>query len=481
VNKPDNVRVRFAPSPTGMMHLGNVRAALLNYLFAKKYKGSFILRIEDTDTERNFDLRGAQIISDLLWLGLEFDEGPEKGGKYAPYFQSERLALYKKKLEELEEKGKIYRCFCTPEELEKKRQRQIALKMPPRYDRTCLNLSPGQVEENLKKGLPFIWRLITAQDKIVTITDLAHGKVTFNLKELSDLPLTRSDGSFTFIFANCIDDIDMRITHIIRGEDHLTNTAGQIVLYESFGANIPLFWHLPIICNAEGKKLSKRDFGFSLNDLRNAGYLPEAIVNYLGIIGGSFEKEILSLDELAQAYNFENMHSTGQIRYDVEKLKWVNHKWISQYDEKKLVARCLPFLTQEFPQAAKLSDELLLKLVTMVKTDVVTLPDISKSLGFYFKAPDIKPAELVAISLDKNSVIVTLLKKHLSDIHNPATFTENVKKDAQAHNVPIKELWHSTRLILTGSTQGLGIKEIIELLGSTEAEHRIRAVVSSHH
>ncbi len=480
MNKPGTVRVRFAPSPTGMMHLGNVRAALLNYLFAKKNKGSFILRIEDTDTERNFDPRAAHIIGDLLWLGLEFDEGPERGGPAAPYFQSERVSLYTKKLEELKTKKKIYRCFCTPEELEKKRQRQIALKMPPRYDRTCLNLSEQQITENLSKGLPFIWRLITAQDKIVTITDLAHGKVTFNLKELSDLPLTRSDGSFTFIFANCVDDIDMRITHIIRGEDHLTNTAGQIVLYEAFGASIPLFWHLPIICNAEGKKLSKRDFGFSLNDLRNAGYLPEAIVNYLGIIGGSFEKEILTLDELAQAYNFENMHSTGHIRYDVEKLKWVNHKWIAQYDEKKLVARCLPFLTQEFPQAQKLRDELLLRLITMIKTDLVTLPDISKALGFYFVAPVVKHTDLVSISPQKHAVIVAILKQHFNDIHSPALFTDNVKKDAQAQNVPIKELWHSVRMILTGSVQGLGIKEIIELLGSQEAEHRIKTVLASN-
>lgn len=204
------VRVRFAPSPTGFMHLGNVRAAVINYLFAKQNNGSFILRIEDTDSERNVDPQGQQILSDLAWLTLQFDEGPLVQGPYKPYYQSERSHLYKEYLEELVKNGKIYRCFCTTEELERKRQRQIASKMPPRYDRTCSKLSQEAVTEKLSAHTPFIWRFKLAEGT-VTISDLARGSVTFDFKHFSDFPLTRADGSFTFIFANFVDDLTMKI------------------------------------------------------------------------------------------------------------------------------------------------------------------------------------------------------------------------------------------------------------------------------
>ena len=473
-----NVRVRFAPSPTGMMHLGNVRAALLNYIFAKKHNGTFILRIEDTDAERNFDQGAAQIISDLYWLGLEFDEGPHREGSYGPYFQSQRTQLYKEKLEDLWVKNHIYRCFCTVEELEKRRQRQIALKQPPRYDRTCFQLSEQQIQDNLEQNKPFIWRLKTTQDRTITITDLAHGKVSFNLKEISDLPLTRTDGSFTFVFANCVDDIAMKISHIIRGEDHLTNTAGQIVLYEAFEAPVPLFWHLPIICNALGKKLSKRDFGFSLDELRVAGFLPEALCNYLGIIGASFKDEIMSLQQLAHTYDFNNIHSTGHIRYDLEKLKWVNHKWISAYDDKQLVGLCLPFLTKAFAQAEHLSDERLLYLITMVKTDLTTLADVAQELRFCFEAPVYDAENLSFLPADQQETLAEVLKQTVDLITKPQEFVEQIKKIAQLQNISVKHVWWSIRLALTGSAEGLGIKELIEILGHEEAEKRLRSFTS---
>ena len=302
-----HVRVRFAPSPTGFMHLGNVRAALVNYLFARQKNGTFILRIEDTDQQRNVDPEGRQIIADLNWLNLTYQEGPLVGGPYAPYYQSERTPLYQEHLELLKKQARVYRCFCTAEELEKKRQRQLALKMPPRYDRACLKLSAQEIEKNLAEHKPFIWRF-KLSDQIIQVTDLARGTITYDLKHFSDFPLTRQDGSFTFIFANFVDDLTMKISHIFRGEDHLSNTGVQAALYEAFSAPLPLFWHLPIMSNAEGKKLSKRDFGFSLNDLRTAGFLPEAIDNYLAIIGGgTFTQEIMSLEELAKNLDFSKM------------------------------------------------------------------------------------------------------------------------------------------------------------------------------
>lgn len=317
------VRVRFAPSPTGLMHLGNVRSALMNFLFARQKKGSFILRLEDTDTQRNFDPNGKQIMADLAWLGLFYDEGPDIGGPCGPYMQSERAAIYGEYLRQLEVKNKVYKCFCTSEELEKKRQRQIALKTPPRYDRSCARLN-AQESEELSKTKPFIWRfnLEDETEKHIEITDLARGTVKYDLKHFSDFPLTRQDGSFTFIFANFVDDVTMLITHIFRGEDHLTNTALQALLYRTFEVKLPLFWHLPIICNSTGKKLSKRDFGFSLGDLHKGGFLPEALNNYLTIIGGGvFKQEVMDMNQLIDAFNFEEINSTGAVKYDLEKLR----------------------------------------------------------------------------------------------------------------------------------------------------------------
>src|SRR5579863_4599044 len=257
------VRVRFAPSPTGMMHLGNVRAALINFLFAHQKKGTFVLRIEDTDAQRMLDPEAKKIIEDLAWLGLTYDEGPHVGGPYAPYFQSERMNLYQEKLHLLKEKNLIYRCFCSEEELAKRRDRQQALKLPPRYDRTCLALSEKEINHLLDNNTLFIWRFKLDHQRSVTITDLAHGETTFKLSNFSDFAITRQDGSFTFIFANFVDDLLMKITHIFRGEDHLSNTANQAALFAAAGAPLPIYWHLPILCNLEGKKLSKRDFGFS--------------------------------------------------------------------------------------------------------------------------------------------------------------------------------------------------------------------------
>jgi glutamyl-tRNA synthetase len=385
-------RLRFAPSPTGMMHIGNVRSALMNFLFAKQKKGTFVLRIEDTDQARNFDPQATHIIEDLTWLGLTYDEGPIVGGPYAPYFQSERANLYDNALNELKQQNLVYPCFCTAEELERRRARQIALKKPPRYDRACLTLSAGEVAAKIAAQTPYILRFNIDQTKRTTIKDLAHGEITFEMKNFSDFPLTRSDGSSTFIFANFVDDLLMKISTVVRGEDHLTNTACQAMLYEAFNAPLPIFWHLPIVCSVEGKKLSKRDFGSSLRDLKDAGFLPEAIVNYLAIIGGgAFKEEIMSLDELAQALNFDHMHSTGHIKYDVEKLKWMNNKWINRLSADELTKHCMPFLLAAYPRIAAMDQAQLSSILQLLKTDFHTTKDSVQAIQFYFEKPTVTP------------------------------------------------------------------------------------------
>lgn len=470
----NSIRVRFAPSPTGLMHLGNVRTALMNYLFAQQKKATFIIRIEDTDLQRNFDPEATKIISDLHWLGLNYQEGPGIGGPHAPYFQSQRTAIYEKYIQELRDMNKIYRCFCTPEELEKKRERQLALKLPPRYDRTCLKRSAADTQKLLDAKTPYIWRFELNQSESVTIHDLAHGTITFEFKNFSDFPLTRADGTVTFIFANFVDDMVMEITHVIRGEDHLTNTANQAALYEIFNKKIPTFWHLPILCNAEGKKLSKRDFGFSLNDLINAGYLPEAIDNYLATIGGgSFDQEIMSLSELAQKLNFENIHSTGHVRYDVEKLRWLNQKWISKLAPQDLLERCIPYLIKEYPQAKDLNHATLSALIQSVKTEMHLLADVSELLKFTFIAPTVDASQFT----EDQKRVATLVKAHLESISNPEQFVAQLKTAAKEQNIPLGQLFWFMRMALLGKEHGPAIHELIHMLGTEEAQKRIEKLL----
>lgn len=470
------IRVRFAPAPTGMMHLGNVRTALLNYLFAKKMDGTFVVRIEDTDQERNVDPTARRIVDDLTWLGLTYDEGPFKGGPHAPYFQSQRTELYQEWLKKMQDGGFIYRCFCSQEELERKRARQIALKQPPRYDRTCLHLSPAEIEQRLKAGTPFLWRMRLDLEPTIEITDLARGQITFDMQHFSDFALTRQDGTFTFMFANFVDDATMRMSHVIRGEDHLTNTAGQAAMYRACNLPIPTFWHLSIICNIDGKKLSKRDFGFSLQDLKNEGFLPEAIDNYLAIIGGgSFEHEIMDLAELVKTFDTTHLHATSQIRYDVQKLRWLNHKWIARLTPEDIAERALPFVQEEYKNTYTIDKTLLTRLVKPVMTDLTTLKETANAIRFYFERPTITTQRLQEIvPAEHIQAIAALLKTHLAKFTSGEQFIQEIKQDAHAQKMPLKVLFATIRVGLMGTDKGPAIHDLLELLGTQEALARLQ-------
>lgn len=473
------IRLRFAPSPTGIMHLGNIRTALLNYLFAHQKDGTFIIRLEDTDLQRNFDPSGKKIQEDLLWLALAWEEGPTVGGPFGPYAQSERFDIYQKKLNELTKTNAIYRCFCSSEELEKKRLRQIALKQPPRYDRICLKLSQEAIEKNLAEKKPYIWRFNVAPNKQVQFEDLARGLMTFDANNFFDFPISRQDGSPTFMFANAVDDILMQISHVLRGEDHLTNTVGQVLLLEAMGAPLPIYWHLPILCNTEGKKLSKRDFGFSLDDLRKEGFLHEAIINYLAIIGGSYEHEIMSMPELIAAMKFEQLHHSGHITYDEQKLRWVNHKWIERLDLADLAQRCTPFLQAVYPQVQSLSEKQLEKLIHTIRTDISTLKESTDKLRFYFETPAIT-LEMVnaCVSAPHRAAIKIILEKNKALLNQPDLFADTIKTDAQSQKIPLKELFWVTRLALTGKQQGVGIALLVDALGAQESTQRIDTIIT---
>ena len=460
------IRTRFAPSPTGIMHIGNVRAALMNYLFAKQHHGTFILRIEDTDAQRNIQDGTTFIINHLNWLGLTFQEGPNINGAYGPYFQSQRSAIYSKYLQKLQNSNMVYQCFCTPDELEARRNRQIAMKRPPRYEGTCLKLSTTEIAANLEAKKSFIWRMKVDSSKKVSFTDLARGVLEFDLQHFSDFPLTREDGSFTFIFANCVDDCEMAISHVFRGEEHLSNTVSQTVLYQALERALPVFWHLPILFNQEGKKLSKRDRGFSLDDVYNQGFLPEAICNYLGILGCSFAQEIMSLQELAANYKFENLHGISQIKYDLAKLKWINHKWIVSYDLEKLTQLCKPFLAQNYDTSAT-SDTTLMTLIKSIQSDMHTLVDSVDLLKFYFVRPTLNLlAHQEIASAEMIAQVQIIVKNNINEDWD--TFMSGVKTQTRAANIPDKVVFAVIRIFVTGSPKGMQLHDLFVTLGSTE-------------
>lgn len=469
-----SVRVRFAPSPTGFMHLGSVRVALLNYLFAKKHGGTFVLRIEDTDAARNLDEARTKIIEDLQWLNLPYQEGPVAGGHYGPYLQSERHEIYHEQLEQLITNAKVYRCFCTPEELDAKRQKQIAMGKPPRYDRTCMLLGDDKAKAKIAAGMPFVWRFKLNYDQGIEIHDIARGKISFDMKNFSDFALTRQDGTCTFMFANFVDDWLMNITHVIRGEDHLSNTALQAALFDAFALPLPIYWHVQIICNKDGEKLSKRDFGFSLEDLKQAGYLSIAILNYMATVGVSFAEEVQSLEELVKNYNFDAIHHTGGIRYDVEKLKWFNHKWFNRLEAAALLPDLKPFLHAAISTSTALDDATLMHLVGKVKGDVYTLPEMVKALSFMFVAPVVTKNELVtAVGKPAADTMLAILQKHLTT-HNIPAMIDAIKADGLAQGLKTKDVLGSIRLLLTGSTQGIGINDLISMLAAEEITLRIK-------
>jgi nondiscriminating glutamyl-tRNA synthetase len=322
----DKVRVRFAPSPTGLLHVGNARTALFNYFFARQNGGAFILRLEDTDVARSSSEAEQTILEDLHWLGLQWDEGPGRSGDVGPYRQSERLGIYRHYAEELIEKGKAYRCYCTEAELEEKRKWFLAKGIPPKYDGRCRNLTPEEEKSLTEKGLPASLRF-RVEARHVTFEDQVKGRMSFDGQGIGDFIIVRSDGTAAYNFAAVIDDHLMAVTHVIRGEDHLTNTPRQILVYQTLGFPPPRFAHLSMILGPDRTPLSKRHGATAVSHFREEGYLPEALVNYLALLGWSPEdgQEVLQLQELIQKFSLKRVSRSAAV-FDFEKLNWVNRE-----------------------------------------------------------------------------------------------------------------------------------------------------------
>ncbi len=380
-----NIRVRFAPSPTGPLHVGGARTALFNYLFAKQNHGKFILRIEDTDLERSEQKWTDEIIEELKWLGISWDEGPDIDGKFGPYKQSQRLDIYQKYLEKLLKEDKAYYCFCTEEELEQKRQDQLSRGVAPKYDGKCSHFLADVVKKNLTEKIPSVIRFRIPNKKI-KFSDLIRGQVEFDAGLLGDIVIAKNLRTPLYHFAVVVDDNEMQISHVIRGEEHLSNTPRQILLQEALGFDQPVYAHLPLMLNPNRSKLSKRAGDVALADYHRQGYLPEALVNFMVLLGWNpgTEKEIFTLQELEKEFSIEKVQKSGAI-FNVERLDFINGFYIRQKSAPKLVGLCRPYLKEAgLLVEGQVSESKLEKIIEVSKSRMKKLSDITGLADFFF-------------------------------------------------------------------------------------------------
>lgn len=456
----NSVRTRFAPSPTGHLHIGGVRTALFNYLFAKHHKGTFILRIEDTDVSRSTEESIQQIIKGLQWIGIDWDVGP--------FRQTERKEIYQSYLEKLLKEGKAYRCYCTPEELDEIRKKAMAAGGKPKYNRKCRDLTSPP------KNKPFVIRFCTPLDGSVTVTDLLRGEVRFSNSELDDLILARSDGSPTYNFVVVVDDAEMNVTHVIRGDDHLANTPRQALLYEGINLPIPKFAHIPMILGSDKARLSKRHGATSILAYRDMGYLPQAMLNYLVRLGWSYgDQEVFSKEEMIEKFNLENINKSAAI-FDPDKLLWLNQHYIKKTPSSQLVSSLKKFLVKENIVSAEkeLSDEEIEKVIPSLQERSKTLIEMAHKADYYFKdeiiydesaarkflKPDITPIfkELI-VKLEEFNEELTV--DNLQPIFNEIMKTYNLK---------LSKIAQPLRVALTGKKVSPGIFDVFVVLGKNK-------------
>lgn len=380
------IRVRFAPSPTGPLHVGSARTALFNYLFAKKNRGKFILRIEDTDIQRSEQKWTDEIIEQLKWLQIEWQEGPDVGGDYGPYKQSQRLEIYKKYLEKLLKENTVYHCFCTEEELENKRQEQLSRGVAPKYEGTCAHLSKEIIQKNLAEGKPSVIRF-RVENKKVKFNDLVRGEVEFDAGLLGDIVIAKNLEAPLYHFAVVVDDFEMQISHVIRGEEHLSNTPRQILLQEALGFYQPVYAHLPLMLNPDRSKLSKRQGDVAVADYHNQGYLSEALVNFMVLLGWNpgTEKEIFSLAQLAKEFSIEKVQKAGAV-FNIQRLDFLNGFYIREKPIEKLTELCAPYLKEAgLLVMGQVSENKLQKIVEVSRTRMKKLSDIVLLSDFFFQ------------------------------------------------------------------------------------------------
>ena len=474
----EKVRTRFAPSPTGRMHVGNLRTALYTYLIAKHEGGDFILRIEDTDPERHVEGAEDIIYRTLAETGLIHDEGPDKDGGYGPYVQSERqkAGIYMEYAKKLVEKGEAYYCFCTQERLNTLKKTVNGEEIMV-YDKHCLHLSKEEVEANLKAGMPFVIRQNNPKEGTTTFHDEIYGDITVDNAELDDMVLIKSDGYPTYNFANVVDDHLMKITHVVRGNEYLSSSPKYNRLYEAFGWQVPIYVHCPTITNEEHKKLSKRSGHSSFEDLLEQGFLTEAIVNFVALLGWSpaNNQEFFTLEELVKEFDYHNMSKSPAV-FDMTKLRWMNGEYIKKMDDDKFFEIAKPYLEAVIKKPLNLK-----KIAGMVKTRIETLLDIADQIDFFEEMPEYSADMYVhkKMKTTKENSLETLkevlpILEAQDDFSNDALF-EALSKYVADKGVKTGFVMWPIRTAVSGKQMTpAGATEIMEIIGKEESLARIK-------
>lgn len=477
----NNIRLRFAPSPTGFLHIGNLRSALFGYLIAKNLGGKFILRIEDTDQKREVDGAVEKLLDILDWVGVKFDEGPHVGGPFAPYTQTERLEIYQKYIQELLDKGLAYHCFCSAERLETMRNEQTAQKLAPRYDRHCRDLSAAEVEKRIAAGEKYVIRQKMPLTGEVIVYDELRGEIKFQASDLEDHVLIKSDGVPTYHFANIVDDHLMEITHVTRGDEWLPSYPKNILLYQAFGWTPPKYIHLPLILNKTGGKLSKRQGDVFVEDYRLKGYLPEAIINFCVLLGwhSKDDKEIYSLEELLTAFDLKGMGSSPAV-FDLEKLDFFNGYYIRQKTATELANLCRSYLDNPMIDQADLE-----KVIGLAQDRMKKLSDITELTSFIFT----DKLEYDSNLLIWKSLSLEDVKRNLKEIKDLLDKVEikDWNKDylesylidyIKSHDKKVGDYLWPLRVALTGLKNSPGPFEVASALEKDKTLKRIDLAIS---
>jgi len=482
-----NVRVRYAPSPTGLQHIGGVRTALFNYFFAKSMGGKFILRVEDTDRERFSEESLQDLYDTLSWLGIDWDEGPVKGGPYGPYVQSERSELYRKYADQLVENGKAYHCFCTSERLNDLREVQKKEKKNYGYDRHCRNLSKEEVLEKQSEGLKSVIRLKVPLEGKTSFDDLILGTVTRKNKDISPDPvLLKSDGYPTYHLANVIDDHLMKISHILRAQEWIPSGAMHILLYKAFGWDPPAYCHLPMVMGKDGQKLSKRHGSTSVVDFRERGYLPEAIINYVTMVGWAYDdsREFFTKEELEKLFSLEKINKAPGV-FDYKKLEWFNGQYIRKKSETELIKEVIPYLKKDGIISEDVSEKemAIIKNMMGVMTERLHfISDISELSRFLFKDIDAYTlTDLIPKKMNFEGTLSVLRGiRPLVEDFEAGTDEENevlFRQKSEEMDVKLGSLLMPLRVAISGSKVSPPIFESLRLLGSKKALERIDTVI----
>lgn len=484
------VRVRFAPSPTGNLHMGSARTALFNWLFVRGKGGAYVLRIEDTDRVRSADVYEEAILDDLRWLGLDWDEGPEIGGKFGPYYQSQRQDIYRQVAQKLLDEGKAYYCYCSPEELEEDRNRALAEGRIKKYGGRCLKLTRAEEERFKREGRQPVVRFKVPAQKIV-INDLINSRVEFDSNVIGDFILLRSDGSANYNFAVVVDDISMDITHVIRGNDHLSNTPRHIFLFQALGHRIPKFAHHSLLLGTDQTKMSKRHGATAVFQYREMGYLSESLVNYLALLSWSpgDDREIFTREELVREFSIEGISKSPAI-FDIDKLNWLNKQYILRKDPEELTRLVLPFLIEK----GMCSKELIKEPDSLLPVDLIEKMNIAQGyLTTLTDAPD-ELDILLSDSIDftdeaqevlkqsSSKLVLEALEKSLDltediDEEESKQIIKRIGQELKGQNIKGKALYMPIRVALTGKTSGPELSHLIPALGKEKSLRRIRTAI----